>query len=61
MFKDILTFIGLDYRDASLITFYFVVLGIGIQKSNNQIIISYKNLLLKKVKNRHVKIYVWSF
>ena len=27
MFKDILTFLGLDYRDASLITLYFVVLG----------------------------------
>ncbi len=32
MFKDILTFLGLDYREASLITLYFVVLGIGIPK-----------------------------
>ena len=30
IFKDILTFFGLDYRDASLITLYFVVLGISI-------------------------------
>ena len=29
---DILTFLGLDYRDASLITLYFVVLGISIPK-----------------------------
>ena len=33
MFKDILTFLGLDYRDALLITLYFVVIGISIQKS----------------------------
>ena len=26
LFKDILTFLGLDYRDASLITLYFVVI-----------------------------------
>ena len=31
-FKDIRTFLGLDYRDASLITVYFVVLGISIPK-----------------------------
>ena len=30
--KDILTFLGLDYRDASLITMYFVVLEISITK-----------------------------
>ena len=32
MFKDIHTFLGLDYIDASLITLYFVVLGIIIKK-----------------------------
>ena len=32
MFKDILTFLGLDYRDDSLITLYFVVLGNSIPK-----------------------------
>ena len=32
MFKDIFTFLELDYRDASLITLYFVVLGISIPK-----------------------------
>ncbi len=30
MFKGILTFLGLNYRDVSLITLYFVVLGIII-------------------------------
>jgi hypothetical protein len=30
MLKDVLTFFGLDYRYDSLITFYFVVLGISI-------------------------------
>ena len=33
MFKDILTFLGLDYKDASLITLYLVVKGISIKKS----------------------------
>ena len=32
MFKDILTFLGLDYRVASPITLYFVVPGINIPK-----------------------------
>ena len=32
MFKDILIFLGLDYRDASLITLYFVGPGISIPK-----------------------------
>ena len=32
MFKDILTFLGLDYRDALLITLYFVVPGISTSK-----------------------------
>ncbi len=32
MFKDILTFLGLDYRDNSLLTLYFVILGISIKK-----------------------------
>ena len=32
IFKDILNFLGLDYRDASLITMYFVVLGISMPK-----------------------------
>ena len=31
---DILTFLGLDYRDASLITFYLIIKGISIQKSD---------------------------
>ena len=32
LFKDVLTFLGLDYRNASLMTFYFVVLETIIQK-----------------------------
>ena len=32
MFKDILTFLGFDYRDPPLITLYFVVLGISMPK-----------------------------
>ena len=40
MFKDILTFLGLDYIYALLITFYFVV----IQKSDQ----SHRNLFFKK-------------
>ena len=30
LFKDILTFLGLDYRDALLIVLYLVVIGISI-------------------------------
>ena len=32
VFKDILTFLGLEYRDASLITLYLVVIVISIQR-----------------------------
>ena len=32
MFMDILTFLGLDYRVASLIILYFVVPGISVPK-----------------------------
>ena len=30
-FKDILTFLGLDYRDVSFNTLYLIVIGISIQ------------------------------
>ena len=33
LFKDILTFLRLDYRDSSLITLYLVVIGISIPKN----------------------------
>ena len=33
LFKDILTFLRLDYRDSSLITLYLVVVGISIPKN----------------------------
>jgi hypothetical protein len=32
LFKDILTFLGLDYRDASLIILYLIEIGISIQR-----------------------------
>ncbi len=32
LFMDILTFLGLDYKEASVIPFYYVVLGITIPK-----------------------------
>ena len=31
-FKDILTYLGIDYRDSSNTTLYLVVIGISIQK-----------------------------
>ena len=50
LFKDILTFLGLVYRDASLITLYLVVvIGISIKKNQmNRIILTFKNWLSKK-------------
>ena len=36
MLKDILNFLGLNYGDTSLITLFFVVPGINIQKKSNQ-------------------------
>ena len=32
LLKDILTFLGLDYRDASFITLYLIVIGISTPK-----------------------------
>ena len=32
LFKDILTYLELDYRDASLVTLYLVVIGTSIPK-----------------------------
>ena len=32
LFKDILTLLELDYRKASLMTFYLVVIGVSIPK-----------------------------
>ena len=49
MFKGILTFLALNYRDALLSTLYFVVLGIHIPKIRSiGVNISHKNLLSKK-------------
>ena len=32
MFKDILTFLGLNYRDSTLMALYIVVIGFSIPK-----------------------------
>ena len=47
---DILTFLGLHYRDASLIALYFIILGISVPNQINRMILSHKNLLLKSKK-----------
>ncbi len=54
MFKDILTFLGLDYRDASLIIFYLIVIGLSTPKirSIGQL---YHIISFSKVKNQHLK------
>ena len=36
LFKDMFTFLGLDYKDASLMTLYLVVIGINIPKSDKK-------------------------
>ena len=48
MFKDILLYLELDYRDDSLITLYIVV-----QKSDQMDNYNAKKLVVKKVKNQH--------
>ena len=45
-----LTFLGIDYGDASLITLYLDVIGISIPKSMNRIIVKHRKLLLKRLK-----------
>ena len=47
---DILTFLGLDYRVASLITLYFVVSGICISKITSIGLLDHKKIVVKKVK-----------
>ena len=46
-----LPFLVLDYRGASLIILYLVVLGILVPNKMNRIILSYKNCC-QKVKNQ---------
>ncbi len=46
--KDILTSLGLEYRDASLKILYFVVQGISIPKIRYRIITSHKKIHVKK-------------
>ena len=62
IFKDILEFLGLDYKDASLITFYIFCQGISIPKNQINLIIKvHKNLLLKKLKINVFKMDIWTF
>ena len=49
LFKDILTFLGLDYRDASLIILYLFVIGISTLKIRSNGLLYYKKNI-KKVK-----------
>ena len=53
MFKDILTFLGLGYRDASRIAFSFIVLGISIPKSDQSDNFIISKFIVKKIKNQH--------
>ena len=53
LFKDILTYLGLDYRDASLTTLYLVVIGISIQNQMNRMILTLK-ICCQKSKNQLV-------
>ena len=48
LFKDILTFLRFDYRDASLILLYSVVLGINIQKTDRSYQLYYIKIGCKK-------------
>ena len=54
LFKDILTFLGLVYRDASLIMLYLVVTEISYKKSEELDNFNIQKFVVKKVKNRHV-------
>ena len=53
MFKDILTFLGLNFRNALLITLYFFCPRDQYSKNQINRIIIYK-FVVKKVQNRHV-------
>ena len=55
MFKDILTYKVLDYRDAPFITLYFVVLGISIPKIRSI------GFVVKKLKINMIKMDVRTF
>ena len=62
LFEDILTFLGLNYIDASLIILYLIVLWNKYSKNQiNRMIISHKKLLLKKLKSNLFKMDVRTF
>jgi hypothetical protein len=48
LFKDILTFLGLVYRDASLITLYLVIIGISFQKIRKSDDFNIQKFVVKK-------------
>ena len=51
---DILTYLGLDYRDALLIRLYLVVIGISIKKSYELDNFNIQKFVVKTVENQHV-------
>ena len=61
LFKDILTFLGLDYRDASLITLYLIELGISIKKNQmNRIFLTFKTIICCH-KSKKSACYKWMY
>ena len=55
MFKYILTFLGINVRDASLMTLYFVVLGISILKIRSIGLHITLKFVVKKLKINMIK------
>ena len=61
LFKDILTLLGLVYRDASLITLYLVVIGISFLKSEESDNFNIQKFVLKKLRSDMFKMDVRTF
>ena len=61
MFKDIFTFLGLDYRVASVITLHFDVTGINLPKIRLIGWLDHKKFVVKKVKKNMFKMDVRTF
>ena len=61
LFKDILTFLRLDYRDALLITLYLVVIGISIPKSDEYDNHNIQKFIVKKVKNLKISMFQMTY
>ncbi len=58
---NILTFLGLDYRDAPLIALYIVLPGINFKKSEQADNFIISNILFKKLKINMLKMDVRTF